>query len=61
MNDPSMLAYHLTFAGTLLIAAVMGVGQVLAFTILSVLAAAVRTVGWFLSRFRRRAGPTPAR
>lgn len=56
-----MLAYHLTFAGTLLIAAVMGVGQVLAFTILSVLAAAVRTVGWFLSRFRRRAGPTPAR
>lgn len=56
-----MLAYHLTYAGTLGVAAVMAAGQVMAFTFLLVLAAAARTVGWSLGRYRRRAGSPPAR
>lgn len=46
MPDASLLAFHLTYAGTLGVAAVMVAGQLLALTALLVLAAAVRVMVW---------------
>lgn len=45
MNDPSTLSFALTYAGTLGVAVLMFFGQLMAFTVLLVLAGIITLLG----------------
>jgi hypothetical protein len=57
VNDPSTLSFALTYAGTFGVAALMFVGQTIAFTALLVIAGTLRFLAWaarVVTRWRMR-------